>query len=69
MQENAPAELKGRVLGIYGFAFRGGMPLGSLVAGLAVRQLGVSAVLGAYSCVLVLLCGVLYLRSGRLRAA
>ena len=33
VQENAPAPLKGRVLGIYGFAFRGGMPLGSLVSG------------------------------------
>jgi predicted MFS family arabinose efflux permease len=69
VQENAPAELKGRVLGIYGFAFRGGLPLGSLVAGLAVRHLGVPVVLGAYSCVLMVLCVVLYLRSGRLRSA
>jgi predicted MFS family arabinose efflux permease len=69
VQENAPPELKGRVLGIYGFAFRGGMPLGSLAAGFAVRHLGVPVVLGAYSAALVLLCGVLYLRSARLRAA
>jgi predicted MFS family arabinose efflux permease len=69
VQENAPAELKGRVLGIYGFAFRGGMPLGSLIAGVVVRYLGVPAVLGAFSVMLVLLCGVLYLRSDRLRAA
>jgi predicted MFS family arabinose efflux permease len=69
VQENAPADLKGRVLGIYGFAFRGGMPLGSLLAGLVVRHLGVPAVLGAFSATLMVLCGVLYLRNQRLRSA
>jgi predicted MFS family arabinose efflux permease len=69
VQENAPPELRGRVLGIYGFAFRGGMPLGSLAAGFAVKRLGVPLVLGAYSGALVLLCGALYLRSARLRSA
>ena len=46
VQENAPAELKGRVLSIYQLAFRGGMPLGSLAAGALVRPFGVSAVIG-----------------------
>ena len=69
VQENAPSELKGRVLSIYGVAFRGGMPLGSLLAGLAVRHLGVPPVVGAFSGTLVLLCGALYLRSERLRSA
>ena len=60
VQENAPADLKGRVLSIYGFAFRGGMPLGSLIAGVLVRSLGVPVVLGAFSAALVVLCAVLY---------
>jgi predicted MFS family arabinose efflux permease len=38
VQENAPAALRGRVLSIFGFAFRGGLPIGALVSGLLVRQ-------------------------------
>jgi MFS family permease len=67
VQENAPGALKGRVLGIYGFAFRGGMPLGSLVAGLLVRSLGAPAVLGAFSVALALLAAAMYLRRGVVR--
>ena len=33
VQENAPEEFKGRILSIYGLAFRGGLPLGALVGG------------------------------------
>jgi predicted MFS family arabinose efflux permease len=55
VQENSPGELKGRILSIYGLAFRGGMPLGSLVAGLFVRSLGAPAVIGAFSAALTLL--------------
>ena len=36
----APAELRGRVVSIYMVAFRGGSPLGGLVAGWLVTQLG-----------------------------
>jgi predicted MFS family arabinose efflux permease len=35
VQLNAPNEMRGRVMSIYMVAFRGGMPLGSLVAGYA----------------------------------
>ena len=35
VQENAPDALKGRILSIYGLAFRGGLPLGALLAGAA----------------------------------
>ena len=40
VQENAPDALRGRVLSIFGFAFRGGMPVGSLAAGALVRTSG-----------------------------
>jgi len=35
VQLNAPNEMRGRVMSIYMVAFRGGMPVGSLVAGWA----------------------------------
>jgi predicted MFS family arabinose efflux permease len=55
VQENAPEALKGRILSIYGLAFRGGMPLGSLLAGTMVRALGAPRVIGAFSATLALL--------------
>jgi predicted MFS family arabinose efflux permease len=67
VQEQAPDELRGRVLSIFGLAFRGGLPVGSLVGGLLVRQAGVPAVLGASCAVLIFLAAVLLARHGRLR--
>jgi predicted MFS family arabinose efflux permease len=55
VQENAPAELKGRILSIYGLAFRSGLPVGSLAAGVLVRSLGAPRVIGAFSVALALL--------------
>ncbi|PYQ03872.1 MAG: hypothetical protein DMF82_12130, partial [Acidobacteria bacterium] len=68
VQENAPDALRGRVLSIYGLAFRGGMPLGSLIAGALVRLLGAPAVLGSFSGVLALVSVAVYVRNSRLRA-
>jgi MFS family permease len=39
VQLNAPNEMRGRVMSIYMVSFRGGMPLGSLVAGLIANRL------------------------------
>lgn len=65
MQENAPDALRGRVVSIYGLAFRGGMPLGSLVAGFLVRDFGAPATLAAFSGVLVLVAaGCWFARDG-----
>jgi len=49
VQENAPDALKGRILSIYGLAFRGGLPLGALLAGVLIRPLGAPAVIGGFS--------------------
>jgi predicted MFS family arabinose efflux permease len=68
VQENAPAALKGRVLSIYGFAFRGGMPLGSLLAGMLVRAWGPSAAVGGFALLLALIAGAALRRSASLRA-
>ena len=67
VQESAPDAFRGRILSIYGFAFRGGMPLGSLLAGLAIRTLGVAPVIGAFSTALALMAAVLLFRNERLR--
>ena len=55
VQENAPAELKGRILSIYGLAFRSGTPLGSLIAGALVRPLGAPLVIGGFASALAVL--------------
>jgi predicted MFS family arabinose efflux permease len=54
VQENASDEFRGRVQGIYGLAFRGGSPFGSLIAGGLVGRLGAPLVLAGYSLVLAL---------------
>lgn len=41
----APDALRGRVMSIYMMAFRGGMPLGSLVSGALISTLGITTVL------------------------
>jgi predicted MFS family arabinose efflux permease len=42
----APNEMRGRVMSIYMLAFRGGMPLGSLVSGYLATRLGAPLVIG-----------------------
>ena len=45
VQLSAPNEMRGRVMSIYMVAFRGGMPLGSLLSGWAANQTSAPAVL------------------------
>jgi MFS family permease len=68
VQENAPDSLRGRVLSIFGLAFRGGGPVGSLVAGALMRWAGAPAVMAGFAGVLLLLAAALLARGqGRLR--
>lgn len=68
VQEKASDDLKGRIMSIYGVAFRGGMPLGSLVAGLLARPLGAPVVIGGFSALLALLCLAAWIRQPLLRS-
>jgi predicted MFS family arabinose efflux permease len=68
VQEHSPPAMKGRILGLYGLAFRGGMPLGSLVAGALVSRLGVPAVIGTFCLTLAALSAAVYARRPALRA-
>jgi MFS family permease len=67
VQEMAPEALRGRVLSIFGLAFRGGGPLGSLIAGRLVRAAGAPIVMAAYAAVLLGVASFLLLRSRELR--
>jgi predicted MFS family arabinose efflux permease len=69
VQEMAPDALRGRVLSIFGLAFRGGGPLGSLVAGLLVRGAGAPLVMAAYGAALSGIAALLLLRRSELRRA
>ena len=66
VQELAPDALRGRVLSIFGLAFRGGGPVGSLVAGLLIRGLGAPRVMAAYSLTLLAVALLLLVRRSRL---
>lgn len=68
VQEHAPEELRGRVVSLYGLAFRGGMPLGSLVAGFFVKSLGAPPVIGVFSLGVVVLALAVLAGSPRLRS-
>jgi hypothetical protein len=54
------------VLSIFGFAFRGGMPVGSLVAGFAVKGAGAPVALGVYAATLGFIALALLIRDRRL---
>jgi MFS family permease len=68
VQESAPDELRGRIVSIYGLAFRGGMPLGSLVTGFFVKAFGAPATIAASCSVLLLVAWVVYACSERMRS-
>jgi predicted MFS family arabinose efflux permease len=67
VQLTAPNELRGRVMSIYMVAFRGGMPLGSLVAGYMATQTSPSAVLTANGILLSLVAAWFLLNQGGIK--
>jgi len=53
VQLTAPNEMRGRVMSIYMLAFRGGMPLGSLVSGWLATYFGAPLVIGINGALLI----------------
>jgi predicted MFS family arabinose efflux permease len=51
----ATDDMRGRVMSVYNIAFRGGMPLGSLVAGALIPKFGAPNVVGAHGVALAAL--------------
>jgi predicted MFS family arabinose efflux permease len=64
VQLRTPNDMRGRVMGLYNIAFRGGMPIGSLLMGEAIGHLGVSPVLAFAGIALVVL-GLVYISMPR----
>jgi predicted MFS family arabinose efflux permease len=67
VQLTAPNELRGRVMSIYMVAFRGGMPLGSLVAGYAATLTSAPTVLATNGVLLSLVAAWFLLRQRGVR--
>jgi MFS family permease len=65
----APNEMRGRVMSIYMLAFRGGMPLGSLVSGYLATFLGAPAVIAINGILLVVVAAYFLARSHGIREA
>ena len=66
VQEHAVDALRGRILSIYGLAFRGGMPLGGLAAGWLIGRTSAPATLSAFFVSLAIVAVVVGLSSRRL---
>jgi len=64
----ATDEMRGRVMSLYNIAFRGGVPIGSLVTGALAPVFGISAVVGAYGVILACLAAWLLVFHRRLAA-
>jgi predicted MFS family arabinose efflux permease len=58
-------EMRGRVMSVYNFAFRGGMPMGNLMSGWLVPMFGAPMVLGVNGLLLVLLASYFILTRAR----
>jgi len=65
----APNEMRGRVMSIYMVAFRGGMPLGSLVSGYLATYIGAPMVIGVNGGLLILVAAYFLLTSHGVRQA
>ena len=63
----APNEMRGRVMSIYMLAFRGGMPLGSLVSGYFATLIGAPKVIGINGGLLVLVAIYFLIRHPKVR--
>src|SRR5437660_1586055 len=60
----APNEMRGRVMSIYMLAFRGGMPLGSLVSGWFAKFIGAPVVIGINGALLIVVAAYFLARRG-----
>ncbi len=65
----APNEMRGRVMSIYMVAFRGGMPLGSLVSGYFATLIGAPVVIGVNGVLLVIVAAYFLVKSHGVREA
>jgi len=67
VQELAPEEMRGRILALFGFTFRGGSPLGALLLGYSITAFGPALAISATLVCMSLLSAALLYRSPRFR--
>jgi len=65
----APNEMRGRVMSIYMLAFRGGMPIGSLLSGWLANFIGAPMVIGINGALLIVVAAYFLARSHGIREA
>jgi predicted MFS family arabinose efflux permease len=68
LQELAPEEMRGRIVALFGFTFRGGSPLGALLLGYSVTWFGPAVAISASLLGMSLLAATLLYISPRFRA-
>jgi MFS family permease len=68
VQELAPEDMRGRIVALFGFTFRGGSPLGALLLGYSVTWFGPAVAISASLIGMSLLCATLLYASPRFRA-
>jgi len=68
-QLNAPNEMRGRVMSIYMVAFRGGMPIGSLISGYLATLIGAPKVIALTGVLLIMVAVYFLARSHGVREA
>lgn len=67
VQEHAPESFRGRVVSIFGLAFRGGGPVGGLSAGFLVARFGPAVALAGFGTALIVLSALVFWKAAALR--
>lgn len=66
VQLTTPDQMRGRVMSIFMLAFRGGMPLGNLIAGYVAQRWSITTALAVNGCILAIVALTFVLRGVRL---
>jgi MFS family permease len=66
VQLTTPDQMRGRVMSIFMLAFRGGMPLGNLIAGYVAQRWSITIALAVNGCILAIVALTFVLRGTRL---
>ena len=67
IQLNVPDHLRGRVMSIFMMVFNGGLPIGSLAAGLIAEGIGAPATISLFAGVLLIYAVYTWLRHPEIR--
>jgi predicted MFS family arabinose efflux permease len=66
VQLSVSDSMRGRVMSVYNVAFRGGMPLGSVISGLLIKQTSAPAIMTGNGVLVVILAAYFLVARGKL---